>query len=125
MKRKEYYKIGEISTLYGIGADSLRYYEEIGILKPRRDSNGYRMYSICLLYTSAKGLRRIVVYFYHQSVGAGRYSRHSHRFNQISFACGVARVDDHRQVGQVCLLYTSDLTVKVSLDILVIILAGP
>lgn len=46
MKRKEYYKIGEISTLYGIGADSLRYYEEIGILKPRRDSNGYRMYSI-------------------------------------------------------------------------------
>ena len=46
VKRKEYYKIGEISTLYGIGADSLRYYEEIGILKPRRDDNGYRMYSI-------------------------------------------------------------------------------
>lgn len=46
MKRKEYYKIGEISTLYGIGTDSLRYYEEIGILRPRRDDNGYRMYSI-------------------------------------------------------------------------------
>ncbi|MGN0659202.1 MAG: MerR family transcriptional regulator [Emergencia sp.] len=46
MKRKEYYKIGEISALYGIGTDSLRYYEEIGILKPRRDDNGYRMYSI-------------------------------------------------------------------------------
>lgn len=43
---KEYYKIGEISKLYGIGTDSLRYYEEIGILKPRRDDNGYRMYSI-------------------------------------------------------------------------------
>ncbi len=43
---KEYYKIGEISALYGIGTDSLRYYEEIGILKPRRDANGYRMYSI-------------------------------------------------------------------------------
>lgn len=43
---KEYYKIGEISNLYGIGTDSLRYYEEIGILKPRRDDNGYRMYSI-------------------------------------------------------------------------------
>lgn len=43
---KEYYKIGEISALYGIGTDSLRYYEELGILKPRRDVNGYRMYSI-------------------------------------------------------------------------------
>lgn len=43
---KEYYKIGEISALYGICTDSLRYYEEIGILKPKRDDNGYRMYSI-------------------------------------------------------------------------------
>lgn len=43
---KEYYKIGEISALYGIGTDSLRYYEEIGILKPHRDNNGYRMYGI-------------------------------------------------------------------------------
>ena len=43
---KEYYKIGEISNLYGICTDSLRYYEEIGILKPKRDYNGYRMYSI-------------------------------------------------------------------------------
>lgn len=43
---KEYYKIGEISKLYNIGTDSLRYYEEIGILKPRRDENGYRMYSV-------------------------------------------------------------------------------
>ena len=43
---KEYYKIGEISKLYNIGTDSLRYYEEIGILRPRRDENGYRMYSV-------------------------------------------------------------------------------
>ena len=43
---KQYYKIGEISKLYNIGTDSLRYYEEIGILKPRRDENGYRMYSV-------------------------------------------------------------------------------
>lgn len=43
---KDFYKIGEISRLYGIGADSLRYYEELGILRPRRDVNGYRMYSI-------------------------------------------------------------------------------
>lgn len=43
---KNYYKINEISTLYNIGKDSLRYYEEIGILKPERDTNGYRLYSI-------------------------------------------------------------------------------
>lgn len=43
---KKYYKIGEIAKLYGIGTDSLRYYEEIGILHPHRDDNGYRMYGI-------------------------------------------------------------------------------
>lgn len=43
---KDYYKIGEISKIYGIGRDSLMYYEEIGILKPVRDINGYRMYNI-------------------------------------------------------------------------------
>ena len=41
---KNYYKINEISKLYGIGKDSLRYYERIGILNPKRDINGYRMY---------------------------------------------------------------------------------
>lgn len=43
---KEYYKIGEISKIYGIGRDSLMYYEEIGILKPFRDKNGYRIYKL-------------------------------------------------------------------------------
>lgn len=43
---KNYYKINEISNLYNIGKDSLRYYEEIGILKPKRDKNSYRLYSI-------------------------------------------------------------------------------
>ena len=28
---KEYYKINEISKLYGVGTDSLRYYEKLGI----------------------------------------------------------------------------------------------
>ena len=42
----EYYKIGEISKLYNIGTDSLRYYEDLGVLKPRRSENGYRMYGI-------------------------------------------------------------------------------
>lgn len=43
---KDYYKINEISKIYNIGKDSLRYYEKIGILSPKRDTNGYRMYSL-------------------------------------------------------------------------------
>ena len=39
-----YYKIGEIAALYGISTDVLRYYEELGILVPRRATNGYRVY---------------------------------------------------------------------------------
>jgi DNA-binding transcriptional MerR regulator len=43
---KKFFKIGEISKLYGIGVDSIRYYEEIGIIKPKRSESGYRYYSI-------------------------------------------------------------------------------
>lgn len=39
-----YYKIGELAKLYGISTDILRYYEELGILVPRRGPNGYRIY---------------------------------------------------------------------------------
>lgn len=39
-----FYKIGEIAALYNISTDILRYYEELGILVPRRTSNGYRIY---------------------------------------------------------------------------------
>lgn len=46
MKIKQFYKIGEISKLYQIGPDSLRYYEELGLLNPKRGDNGYRMYSL-------------------------------------------------------------------------------
>ncbi len=41
---KKYFKIGEISKMYHIGTDSLRYYEKLGILKPRRGENQYRLY---------------------------------------------------------------------------------
>lgn len=42
-----YYKIGEIAKLFNIGMDSIRYYEEIGILKPHRDpENNYRLYTL-------------------------------------------------------------------------------
>lgn len=47
---KDYYKINEISKLYGIGVDSLRYYEKLGILKPKRDMNDYRLYSLKDIY---------------------------------------------------------------------------
>lgn len=47
---KNYYKISEISRLYGIGPDSLRYYERLGILSPKRDSNQYRLYSLKDIY---------------------------------------------------------------------------
>lgn len=37
-------KIGEISQTYGIGIDSLRYYEKIGLLRPKRTESNYREY---------------------------------------------------------------------------------
>ena len=57
---KDYYKINEIAQLYGIGADSLRYYERLGILKPRRDTNGYRLYNLKDMYklTVIRDLRK-------------------------------------------------------------------
>ncbi len=47
---KDFYKISEISKMYGIGVDSLRYYENLGILNPQRADNGYRMYSLKDIY---------------------------------------------------------------------------
>ena len=41
---EKYFKIGEISRMYHIGADSLRYYEKLGILRPKRGENQYRFY---------------------------------------------------------------------------------
>lgn len=43
---KKFFKIGEISKLYDIGVDSIRYYEDIGIIHPERSASGYRQYSI-------------------------------------------------------------------------------
>ena len=47
---KDYYKISEISKLYGIGVDSLRYYERLGLIHPKRDTNGYRLYHLKDIY---------------------------------------------------------------------------
>ena len=57
---KRHYRIVEISKLFGIGQDSLRYYERLGILTPHRQANGYRAYDLNDLYklTIIKDLRR-------------------------------------------------------------------
>lgn len=42
-----YYKIGELTKLFDIGSDSIRYYEKVGIIHPFHDpKNGYRLYSL-------------------------------------------------------------------------------
>ncbi|MBT2770861.1 MerR family transcriptional regulator [Halomonas sp. ISL-60] len=74
---KNDYKINEISKLYGIGVDALRYYEKLGLLAPRRDGNGYRLYSLHDIYklNIIRDLRQldftmqqIKTYLDHQSV---------------------------------------------------------
>ena len=45
--RKARFKIGDLSRLFHIGQDSIRYYEKVGLLHPVRDpSNNYRTYTI-------------------------------------------------------------------------------
>ncbi|MGN0390778.1 MAG: MerR family transcriptional regulator [Wujia sp.] len=47
MKEKNTFLIGELSKLFGVGVDSIRYYEEVGILQPKRDpNNNYRLYTV-------------------------------------------------------------------------------
>lgn len=42
-----YFKIGELTKLFNIGSDSIRYYEKVGIIHPLHDKgNGYRLYSL-------------------------------------------------------------------------------
>jgi len=36
--------IGDVATRSGLPAKTIRYYEEIGLIKPLRDSNGYRAF---------------------------------------------------------------------------------
>ncbi|HIU63705.1 MAG TPA: MerR family transcriptional regulator [Candidatus Avacidaminococcus intestinavium] len=47
---KKNFTISEISKLFNIGIDSLRYYEELGLLKPKRAENGYRLYRLSDMY---------------------------------------------------------------------------
>ncbi|MEG1747474.1 MAG: MerR family transcriptional regulator [Oscillospiraceae bacterium] len=43
---QDLYKINEIAKLFSLCPDTLRYYEEKGLISPERRENGYRMYSI-------------------------------------------------------------------------------
>lgn len=36
--------IGDVATLSGLPAKTIRYYEEIGLVKPMRSANGYRSF---------------------------------------------------------------------------------
>ena len=37
--------IGEVAERSGLPAKTIRYYEEIGLIRPRRDANGYRAFT--------------------------------------------------------------------------------
>ena len=41
-----HFRVAELAGLYGLNSDTLRYYEEQGLLHPRRGENRYRAYSI-------------------------------------------------------------------------------
>ena len=47
---KKYYKINEIAKLYNIKTDSLRYYEEVGLICPMRSKSNYRLYTLNDIY---------------------------------------------------------------------------
>ena len=39
------YKISEISSITGLSIPTLRYYEDLGLLKPARNDNNYRVFT--------------------------------------------------------------------------------
>lgn len=46
MDKKQYVTIGKLSEISGVSADTIRYYEKLGVLgKAERASNGYRVYA--------------------------------------------------------------------------------
>lgn len=47
---ERYFTISEISKLFNLGLDSLRYYEKIGLISPKRGPNNYRLYRLGEMY---------------------------------------------------------------------------
>lgn len=74
---KEYYTIGEVASLFDISKDTLRFYDEIELLKPWKiGNNGYRYYSkaqfemistIILLSKIGTPLKRIKSILHHSN----------------------------------------------------------
>ena len=44
MNVSEHYSIGQLSRLSGVSVRALRHFEEMGLLRPQRQPNGYRLY---------------------------------------------------------------------------------
>lgn len=59
--KKQGYLIGEIAALLGVSRDTLRIYEEKGLITPERDHNGFRRYSETDLF------RLLPIVFYRDS----------------------------------------------------------
>lgn len=55
------YSIGRFASILGIDADTIRYYEKIGLLQSRRDENNYRYYtdSDCRKLMTCRELRAL------------------------------------------------------------------
>lgn len=51
MKEQKEYSVKQVANLSGVSVRTLHYYEEIGLLAPRRGSNNYRIYSLADIRT--------------------------------------------------------------------------
>lgn len=73
---KEKFLVGELSRIFNISADTLRYYDKIGLLKPVQDQNNhYRYYSLENFFTLSRilflkslgiSMKDIINYFHNQ-----------------------------------------------------------
>lgn len=58
------YRIGDVAELIGMSRDSLRYYEKRGLLKEKKEYNGYRYYT-------DEDLFRLISILYERKMGLG------------------------------------------------------
>lgn len=45
--------IGDVASQTGLPAKTIRYYEDIGLIRPKRDRNGYRAFNAAELHKLA------------------------------------------------------------------------
>lgn len=58
------YRIGDVAELIGMSRDSLRYYEKRGLLREKKEDNGYRYYT-------DEDLSRLISIVYERKMGLG------------------------------------------------------